>query len=85
MNIKSNASLPRIPFSLILIIFFPGVGEADWAFQTKLDLSRDDLAAKHIDLVFDGLDTYATVKLVGSHLMLFIHFSDFLPRMVQRY
>lgn len=42
-----------------------GVGEAEWAFKTTFDVSKDELSGhKHFDLVFDGLDTFATVKLV---------------------
>lgn len=42
----------------------PGVGEAEWAFKTIFDVTEDILAAPNVDLVFDGLDTFAVVKLV---------------------
>jgi len=40
-----------------------GVGEAEWAFKTTFDVT-DELLAPNVDLVFDGLDTFAAVKLV---------------------
>jgi len=42
---------------------FLGVGEAEWAFKTTFDVT-DELLAPNVDLVFDGLDTFAAVKLV---------------------
>ena len=55
-----------------LVIFggsdtFPatGVGEAVWAFMTKFEVTEQESAAPNVDLVFDGLDTYATIELVS--------------------
>ncbi|KAF9058147.1 glycoside hydrolase family 2 protein [Panaeolus papilionaceus] len=45
------------------------VGEAEWAFKTTFIASDEDVAARSVDLVFDGLDTFATVKLNG-HVIL---------------
>ena len=42
-----------------------GVGEADWVFKTTFSVTDAEHALPNIDLVFDGLDTYATVKLVS--------------------
>jgi len=42
----------------------PGVGESDWAFKNTTEVSAKELAAPNIDLVFDGLDTLASVELV---------------------
>ncbi|KAF8639454.1 hypothetical protein AX16_010309 [Volvariella volvacea WC 439] len=39
------------------------VGESDWAFQSTFDVSEEVLASPHADLVFEGLDTFATVSL----------------------
>jgi len=39
------------------------VGESDWEYQTTFDLDNTALAHEHIDLVFDGLDTFAEVTL----------------------
>ena len=46
----------------------PGIGEADWEFKTTFDVSEDELNAPLADLVFEGLDTFATVTLVKSPL-----------------
>jgi hypothetical protein len=50
----------------------PGVGEADWAFMTTFDCTEGILSGPNVDLVFDGLDTFAAVKLVSclaSHMV----------------
>lgn len=41
-----------------------GVGEADWEFKTTFPVTQSDLSASHADLVFEGLDTFASVVLV---------------------
>lgn len=43
---------------------FVGIGEASWAFKTSLLIDETDLSAPNVDLVFDGLDTFAKVYLV---------------------
>ena len=43
---------------------FIGIGESDWEFSTTFDVSDDEFDASKADLVFDGLDTFATVTLV---------------------
>ena len=48
-----------------ILNFFSGVGEAEWAFKTTLNATEAELAAPNVDLVFEGLDTFATVKLVS--------------------
>ncbi|KAG8808089.1 hypothetical protein FRC17_004131, partial [Serendipita sp. 399] len=45
------------------------IGEETWAFQTKLTVTAEMHALPHIDLVFDGLDTYATVQLDGKTVL----------------
>ena len=40
------------------------MGEKEWAFKTTFSASSDDLKELNADLVFDGLDTFATVTLV---------------------
>ncbi|WP_263368964.1 beta-mannosidase [Edaphobacter bradus] len=45
------------------------ISQAGWEYQTTITATRTILARKHIDLVFDGLDTYAQVYLDG-HLLL---------------
>lgn len=46
-----------------------GIGEADWAFKTILEVSEQELSAPNIDLVFDGLDTFSVVSLVSTNLL----------------
>jgi beta-mannosidase len=41
-----------------------GVGETEWAFKTSFEVSKEEHSAANVDLVFEGLDTFATVKLV---------------------
>jgi hypothetical protein len=42
-----------------------GVGESEWAFKHTLEVSEKELGAPNVDLVFEGLDTFATVTLVS--------------------
>lgn len=44
---------------------YVGVGEADWSFKTTFSVDDKLLSAGNADLVFEGLDTFATVSLVG--------------------
>src|SRR5215217_8685170 len=39
------------------------VAEKNWDYQTHFNIRKDQLANKHIELVFEGLDTYADVYL----------------------
>lgn len=45
-------------------LFFQGVGESDWAFRSTFEVTDAELACRNVDLVIDGLDTYAIAKLV---------------------
>jgi beta-mannosidase len=45
------------------------IGEADWEYQTILQLDTAALARGHVDLVFEGLDTFADV-FVNDHSIL---------------
>jgi beta-mannosidase len=45
------------------------IGLEDWQYQTSFDVSAPTLARKHIELVFQGLDTYATVYLNGQGIL----------------
>ena len=42
-----------------------GVGEAEWMFKTTFCATEDEMRALFVDLVFEGLDTFAKVELVG--------------------
>ncbi|KZP32901.1 glycoside hydrolase family 2 protein [Athelia psychrophila] len=45
------------------------IGEAAWIFKTTFNVTEDELAAPNIDLVFEGLDTYAAVTLNGHKIV----------------
>jgi beta-mannosidase len=45
------------------------VGESDWLYRTTFRVSQEMLNEPHLDLCFDGLDTFATVYLNGERLL----------------
>lgn len=45
------------------------VGEADWKFKTTFDVDEAELTKSNADLVFEGLDTFATVYLNGAKIL----------------
>lgn len=45
------------------------VGEAEWAFKTTFTVSERELTSPSLDLVFDGLDTFAAIDLNGRKLL----------------
>ncbi|PVF95284.1 glycoside hydrolase [Serendipita vermifera] len=45
------------------------IGEEEWAFKTRFTATPDMKAFSHIDLVFEGLDTYSTVQLDGHTIL----------------
>src|SRR5580692_991247 len=45
------------------------VGLADWEYQTTFQVDAAALAHDHVDLVFDGLDTFADVYLNGQAVL----------------
>ncbi|KAH7930093.1 glycoside hydrolase family 2 protein [Leucogyrophana mollusca] len=45
------------------------VGEAEWAFKNTFTVTAEDLSASNVDLVFEGLDTFANVKLNGNKIL----------------
>jgi beta-mannosidase len=45
------------------------IGLADWDYQLSFDLDVAALKRGHVDLVFDGLDTFAEVSLNGKKLL----------------
>jgi hypothetical protein len=50
-------------FEIILLISL-GIGESEWAFKTTFTVTEAELAAPHVDIVFEGIDTFAFIKLV---------------------
>ncbi|KAI0952282.1 hypothetical protein AcV7_008145 [Taiwanofungus camphoratus] len=45
------------------------VGEVPWAFKTQFTASKAETSAPNVDLVFDGLDTFAVVELNGQKIL----------------
>jgi len=45
------------------------VGLADWQYRSSFTVDAATLARRHVDLVFDGLDTFADVTLNGHTLL----------------
>lgn len=45
------------------------IGLADWEYRTTLNVDAATLAHDHVDMVFNGLDTYATVRLNGQKIL----------------
>jgi beta-mannosidase len=45
------------------------VGERDWLYRCTFEVSAETLGREHLDLCFDGLDTFATVWLNGHPIL----------------
>jgi beta-mannosidase len=45
------------------------IGLSDWEYQTTLNVDAATLQHEHVELVFDGLDTFATVRLNGEQIL----------------
>ncbi|MEY3398743.1 MAG: exo-beta-D-glucosaminidase, partial [Bacteroidota bacterium] len=46
------------------------VGEKDWVFRTRhFEVQEDVLSRQHVEMIFDGLDTYAEVFLNGKKIL----------------
>src|SRR5512146_3404166 len=45
------------------------IGLTDWEYQTEFDVAPALLQRGHVELVFDGLDTYADVFLNGTQVL----------------
>jgi len=45
------------------------IGLADWEYRTTFDLDAKVLEHRHLDLVFEGLDTFAEVTLNGERIL----------------
>ncbi|HET7664133.1 MAG TPA: glycoside hydrolase family 2 protein, partial [Rhodanobacteraceae bacterium] len=45
------------------------IGLADWQYRTTFQVDAAMLRHDHVDLVFDGLDTFADVSLNGHHVL----------------
>jgi beta-mannosidase len=45
------------------------IGKTDWEYQTTFNVSPELLSRQHVELVFEGLDTYAEVFLNGVSVL----------------
>ena len=45
------------------------IGETDWVYKSNFTADSKTLSQQHVDLVFDGLDTYAKVVLNGKLIL----------------
>ncbi|KAG6888821.1 hypothetical protein C0992_007435 [Termitomyces sp. T32_za158] len=45
------------------------VGENEWAFKSNFTVAKEEYNSPHVDLVFDGLDTFARVDLNGDTIL----------------
>jgi len=45
------------------------VGLSDWQYQTRFEVDAGTLTREHVELVFDGLDTLAQVRLNGQKIL----------------
>src|SRR5258705_12639038 len=45
------------------------IGKTDWEYQTSFTIKPELLSSEHLELVFEGLDTYANVFLNDQHLL----------------
>ena len=67
-NLLQNKLIPD-PFYQDNELRLQWIGESDWEYQTTFDVDSAALAHEHLDLVFDGLDTFAEVSL-NDHAIL---------------
>ena len=61
-DLLSNKLIPD-PFDKDNEFHLQWIGLADWEYQTTFQVDAATLAHEHLDLVFDGLDTFADVYL----------------------
>jgi beta-mannosidase len=45
------------------------IGKTDWEYRTEFAVAPETLARRNVELVFDGLDTYAKVLLNGKEIL----------------
>lgn len=45
------------------------IGESEWAFKSHFDMTEDELEFPNVDLVFDGLDTFASIYVNGCRVL----------------
>ncbi|WP_336779714.1 beta-mannosidase [Paenibacillus illinoisensis] len=45
------------------------IDKKDWEYRTEFDINEDLLSQEHLEIVFDGLDTYADVYVNDQHVL----------------
>ncbi len=45
------------------------IGRTDWEYRTRFEVSAEELRHRHVELVFDGLDTFADVSVNGQPVL----------------
>ncbi|MGD0030454.1 beta-mannosidase [Paenibacillus illinoisensis] len=45
------------------------IDKKDWEYRTVFDINEDLLSQEHLEIVFDGLDTYADVYVNDQHIL----------------
>lgn len=64
-DLLANGLIPD-PFSNGSEAQLQWIGESDWEYRLRFDIPRRVFRFEHIELVFDGLDTYADIYLNDS-------------------
>ena len=67
-DLLANKVIPD-PFLGINEMQLQWIENEDWEYETKFFISESELKNENIDLLFEGLDTYATVFLNGKLLL----------------
>ena len=68
LDLHRNGLIPD-PFSGDAETTLQWIGKTDWEYRTTFDVAADVLGRRHVELVFDGLDTYAGVFLNGERVL----------------
>lgn len=68
MDLIRHGKLPD-PYYRLAEDSIQWVGERDWVYRTSFVLTEAQLLRPNIHLLFEGLDTYATVKLNGKVIL----------------
>ena len=50
------------------------IDKKDWVYQTSFELNKNQLSAQHLELFFEGLDTYAEIFLNEQSILNANHF-----------
>ena len=67
-DLLNNKLIPD-PFDRDNEFHLQWIGLADWEYQTTFDVDAATLGREHVELVFEGLDTFADVYLNGQSIL----------------